>query len=96
MAASTLATGIFKSGNSLAVRTPKDITPAEVPEDAEINYSGAVWTIRPIYKRKLTGLTEKFGAFLPGHMSEGREPQDQEQDIYDWALAGLSTRAVAP
>ena len=84
----TLATRIFKSGNSLAVRIPKDMMPAEVPEDAEIKYSGGVWTIRPIYKRKLTGLAEKFAAFSPGFMSEGRESQDQRE--YDWALASLS------
>jgi antitoxin VapB len=84
---STLPTRIFKSGNSLAVRIPKDMMPAEVPEDAEINYSGGVWTIRPIYKRKLTGLAEKFGAFSPGFMSEGRESQEQEP--YDWELSAM-------
>ena len=86
----TLPTRIFKSGNSLAVRIPKDMMPAEVPEDAEIKYSGGVWTIRPIYKRKLTGLAEKFGAFSPGFMSKGREPQEQEP--YDWDLAGLPAK----
>lgn len=88
----TLPTRIFKSGNSLAVRIPKDMMPADVPEDAEIKYSGGVWTIRPIYKRKLTGLAEKFGAFSPGFMSQGREPQDQ--DGYDWALASLAKPAA--
>ena len=82
-----LPTRIFKSGNSLSVRIPKEMVPADVPEDAEIKYSGGVWTIRPIYKRKLTGLAEKFGAFSPGFMSHGRVPQDQ--DDYDWDLAGL-------
>ena len=73
----TLPTRIFKSGNSFAVRIPKNMMPEEVPEDAEIKYSGGVWTIMPIYKRKLTGLAEKFGAFSPGFMSEGRKPQAQ-------------------
>ena len=89
---STLPTRIFKSGNSLAVRIPKDMMPADVPEDAEIRYSGGVWTIRPIYKRKLTGLAEKFAAFSPGFMSQGREPQDQ--DGYDWPLKALPKQAV--
>jgi antitoxin VapB len=89
---STLPTRIFKSGNSLAVRIPKDMMPADIPEDAEINYSGGVWTIRPIYKRKLTGLAEKFAAFSPSFMSQGREPQ--EQDVYDWALESLPKQAV--
>ena len=79
---STLTTRIFKSGNSLAVRIPKGMTPADVPEDAEIKYSGGVWTIRPIYKRKLTGLAEKFGAFSPGFMSEGRFIE--EETDRDW------------
>ena len=79
---STLPTRIFKSGNSLAVRIPKDMTPADVPEDAEIKYSGGVWTIRPVYKRKLTGLAEKFGAFSPGFMSEGRFIE--EETDRDW------------
>ena len=88
----TLPTRIFKSGNSLAVRIPKDMMPADVPEEAEINYSGGVWTIRPIYKRKLTGLAEKFAAFSSGFMSQGREPQ--EQDGYDWALKSLPKQVV--
>lgn len=89
---STLPTRIFKSGNSLAVRIPKDMMPADVPEDAEIKYSGGVWTIRPIYKRKLTGLAAKFAAFSPAFMSQGREPQ--EQDGFDWALKSLPKQAV--
>ncbi len=87
---STLPTRIFKSGNSLAVRIPKGMMPADVPEDAEIKYSGGVWTIRPIYKRKLTGLAEKFGAFSSGFMSEGRFIE--EETHRDWP----SISSVAP
>jgi len=29
-------TRIFKSGNSLAVQIPKDMTPADVPDEAQI------------------------------------------------------------
>ena len=87
----TLPTRIFKSGNSLAVRIPKDMMPAEVPEDAEIKYSGGVWTIRPIYKRKLTGLAEKFGAFSPGFMSEGRFVEQETER--DWPTIANSVGA---
>ena len=86
-----LPTRIFKSGNSLAVRIPKDMMPADVPEDAEIKYSGGVWTIRPIYKRKLTGLAEKFGAFSPGFMSDGRFVE--EETDRDWPA--ISSAVVA-
>ena len=89
----TLPTRIFKSGNSLAVRIPKDMMPAEVPEDAEIKYSGGVWTIRPIYKRKLTGLAAKFGAFSPGFMSEGRFVE--EETDRDWPAMNPQVLAKA-
>ena len=95
----TLPTRIFKSGNSLAVRIPKDMTPAEVPEDAEIKYSGGVWTIRPIYKRKLTGLAEKFGAFSPGFMSEGRfveEETDRDWPAVSTSVPGKSAKPAKP
>lgn len=87
----TLPTRIFKSGNSLAVRIPKDMVPADLPEDAEIKYSGGVWTIRPIYKRKLTGLAEKFGAFSPGFMSQGRFVE--EETDRDWPAINPSVPA---
>ena len=95
----TLPTRIFKSGNSLAVRIPKDMMPAEVPEDAEIKYSGGVWTIRPIYKRKLTGLAEKFGAFSPGFMSEGRfveEETDRDWPAVSTSVPGKSAKPAKP
>ncbi|MBC7608093.1 MAG: hypothetical protein H7228_00730 [Polaromonas sp.] len=88
-----LPTRIFKSGNSLSVRIPKEMVPAEVPQDAEIQYSGGVWTIRPIHKRKLTGLEAKFRAFSPGFMSEGRLPQDQLER--DWTTPKAAKAAEA-
>ena len=51
-----LPTRIFKSGNSLAVRIPAEMVPADVPQDAEIEWKDGVWMIRPIQRRKLTGL----------------------------------------
>ena len=87
----TLPSRIFKSGDSSAVRIPKDMMPAVVPKDAEIKHSSGVWTVRPVYKRKLKGLAARFGAFSPGFMSNRREPQEQEkeQDAYDWGLTQL-------
>ena len=92
----TLPTRIFKSGNSLAVRIPKDMMPTEVPEDAEITYSGGVWTIRPIYKRKLTGLAEKFGAFSPGFMSEGRFAEEEADRDWPAMTTPKPTKSAKP
>ena len=87
----TLPSRIFKSGDSFAVRIPKGMMPAVVPKDADVKHSSGVWTVQPIYKRKLTGLAARFGTYSPGFMSNRREPQEQEQeqDAYDWGLTQL-------
>jgi antitoxin VapB len=91
--ANVLPTRIFKSGNSLSVRIPKEMVPADVPKEAEIEYKGGVWTIRPIHRRKLTDLGAKFRAFSPGFMSGGRLPQDQVER--DWQTAEVP-EAIKP
>lgn len=72
-----LPTRIFKSGNSLSVRIPKEMVPADVPQDAEIEWKDGGWMIRPVQRRKLTGLAAKFRAFSAGFMAGGRlfEPE---------------------
>jgi antitoxin VapB len=76
-------TRIFKSGNSLAVRIPKDMTPAEIPDEASIEWQHGVWTIRPLHRRSLAGLMDRFKAFSPDFMPGGREFHDQQER--DWA-----------
>jgi antitoxin VapB len=78
----TLPTRIFKSGNSLSVRIPSSMVPPDVPQDAQIEYKDGIWTIRPIQRRKLTGLAAKFRAFSPSFMAAGRLPQEQKER--DW------------
>lgn len=70
-------TRIFKSGNSLAVRIPKDMTPESVPEEAQIEWRNGVWTIRPIHRRSLAGLMDRFKAFSPEFMAAGRDFHEQ-------------------
>jgi antitoxin VapB len=70
-------TRIFRSGNSLAVRIPKEMTPADVPEHAQIEWHNGVWTIRPLHGRSLAGLMDRFKAFSPDFMASGRELLDQ-------------------
>ena len=74
-----LPTRIFKSGNSLSVRIPKEMVPADVPQEAEIEWKDGGWMIRPISRRKLDGLAARFAAFSPGFMSEGRTSQTQRE-----------------
>ncbi len=72
-----LPTRIFKSGNSLSVRIPKEMVPADVPQDAEIEWKDGGWMIRPVSRRKLDGLAAKFAAFSPGFMSGGRQVEPE-------------------
>jgi antitoxin VapB len=79
---STATTRIFKSGNSLAVRIPKDMQPAAMPDEAQIEWRNGVWTIKPINKRSLAGLMDVFGAFPADFMAGGRAPREQKPR--DW------------
>lgn len=92
---STATTRIFRSGNSLAVRIPKDMTPPEVPEEAQIEWSGGVWTIRPLHRRSLAGLADRFKAFSPDFMSEGREFHAQKDRDWGGPGAGRRSRSAA-
>ncbi len=83
-----MLTRVFKSGNSLAVRIPKELAIVEASQDVEIEKIGDTLVLRPIVKRKLTGLAEAFAAFPPGFMAEGREFHEQKER--DWNSVGAS------
>lgn len=83
-----MLTRVFKSGNSLAVRIPKELANALASQDVEIERVGDTLVLRPVVKRKLTGLAEAFAAFPPGFMAEGREFHEQKER--DWNSAGAS------
>ncbi len=91
-ALTTATTRIFKSGNSLAVRIPKDMLPTEIPEEAQIEWRNGVWTIKPIHKRSLAGLMDVFRAFPANFMAGGREFHEQKER--DWS--GFVDPAPAP
>lgn len=77
-----MLTRIFKSGNSLAVRIPKELAFSDAPQDVEIERKGETLVIRPVEKRSLAGVMEAFAAFPPDFMSEGREFHEQKER--DW------------
>ena len=67
-------TRVFKSGNSQAVRIPKDLQYDRLDLELEIERHGDELRIRPV-RRKLTHLTKKFRAFSPDFMGKGREKE---------------------
>lgn len=73
-----MLTRAFKSGNSLAIRIPKEFAIVEADQEVEIERIGNTLVLRPVAKRKLTGLAEAFAAFSPDFMTEGRELHEQK------------------
>ncbi|WP_338416077.1 AbrB/MazE/SpoVT family DNA-binding domain-containing protein [uncultured Sphaerotilus sp.] len=78
-----LTTRIFRSGNSLAVRIPRDLLPDDVPDEAEIEWRHGAWIIRPVRRQSLAGLMDVFAEFPADFMAEGREFHEQQER--DWS-----------
>jgi antitoxin VapB len=85
-----MLTRVFKSGNSLAVRIPKELAIVEASQDVEIERIGNTLVLRPVVKRKLTGLAEAFAMFTPDFMAEGREFHEQKER--DWSGFGETSQ----
>ncbi|MEP7371051.1 MAG: type II toxin-antitoxin system VapB family antitoxin [Nitrosospira sp.] len=74
-----MLTRVFKSGNSLAVRIPKELGFSEPNQDVEIERQGNALVIRPVEKRSLAGLMDKFSAFPTDFMAEEREFHEEKE-----------------
>ena len=68
---------IFKSGNSLAVRIPKELAFTSAAQDVEIERKGETLVIRPVSKQSLAGAMKAFAAFPAGFMPGGRDSNEQ-------------------
>lgn len=68
---------LFRSGNSQALRIPKELAfPADMQE-VEIERVGDTLVVRPVRSRAMTGLREVLEAFPAGFMAQGRDAQEQ-------------------
>lgn len=75
-----MRTRVFQSGNSQAVRIPKEFQFERVDIDYEIERCEEGLLIRPLLPT-LEGVLEKFAAFTSDFMAEGRPEQgEQERD----------------
>lgn len=69
-------TKVFRNGNSQAVRIPAELAYSSYDVELEIERIGEELRIRPA-RRPLAGVLDKFAAFGPDFMSEGRGDQEQ-------------------
>lgn len=77
-----MQTRVFQSGNSIAVRIPKELAIVSPSQDVEIERVGDSLVIRPIRRKKLAGLGTVLAGFSPDFMAEGREPHEEPER--DW------------
>ena len=89
-----MLTRVFKSGNSLAVRIPKELAfPAGV-QDVEIERIGNTLVLRAVETRTLADLPAIFASFSADFMAGGREFHEQkERDWSGWDSAFGATDA---
>jgi antitoxin VapB len=81
-----MQTKAFKSGNSLAVRIPKDLAIFEPSQDVIIERKGDTLVLRAAERKSLADVMDIFAQFGPDFMKDGRYPQ--EQDERDWEGIG--------
>lgn len=76
-----MMTRVFRSGNSLAVRIPKELAIVEASQEVEIERVQNTLVVRPVTQRTLAGIGDVFAMFSPDFMAEGREfHEEQERD----------------
>lgn len=81
-----MLTKVFKSGNSLAVRIPKELSIVEAAQEVEIERIGNTLVVRPVVRETLAGIGEIFASFSPDFMAEGREFHEEHER--DWSGNG--------
>lgn len=77
-----LRTRVFKSGNSLAVRIPKELAFLDPSQDIEIERVGNTLVLRPVQEQTLVDLPAIIASFSPDFMGAGREAHEQTER--DW------------
>lgn len=80
-----MQTKAFKSGNSLAVRIPKDLAIFEPSQDVIIERRGDTLVLRAVERKSLEHVMDIFASFSPGFMADGRgEPDWLAVPERDW------------
>lgn len=79
-----MLTRVFKSGNSLAVRIPKELAIVEASQEVEIERIGNTLVVRPVAEHNLDDLVDILASFPKSFMAEGREFHEQTER--DWPI----------
>ena len=74
-----MLTRVFQSGNSIAVRIPKELAIVEAAQDVEIERVGNTLVIRPVQRRSLKGIARVFSGFSADFMADGRGFHEEKE-----------------
>lgn len=78
-----LYTRVFKSGNSLAVRIPRELAFLDPSQEVQIERIGDSLVLRPVQEQTLADLPAIFASFSKEFMAAGREADDQAEREWD-------------
>ena len=82
-----MLTRVFKSGNSLAVRIPKELGFVDAAQDIEVERVGNTLVLRLVAHETLSDIGKILSLFSPNFMAEGREfHKEHERDWSDMSL----------
>lgn len=79
---------VFKSGNSLAMRIPKELDFVDAAQDVEVERVGNTLVVRPVVQQTLSDLGEIFASFSPSFMAGGLEVHPEVER--DWRVINPS------
>ena len=89
-----MLTRVFKSGNSLAVRIPKELGFVDGAQDVEVERVGNTLVLRRIEQKTLADIGDIVAMFSASFMADGREFHEEHER--DWTGVGQWGTAVLP
>ncbi|TAH42903.1 MAG: AbrB/MazE/SpoVT family DNA-binding domain-containing protein [Betaproteobacteria bacterium] len=91
-----MLTRMFKSGNSLAVRIPKELAFLGPADEIEIERVGNTLVLRPVERETLADLPAILASFSPDFMTGGREFHEQKERDWGGVFGNGEPDAAAP
>jgi antitoxin VapB len=81
-----MLTRVFKSGNSMAVRIPKELAFSDNIQEVEIERIGNTLVVRPVEAQTLADVMDICAMFTPDFMADGRDESPEVER--DWEAFG--------
>lgn len=89
-----MLTRVFKSGNSLAVRIPKELGFVDAAQEIEVERVGNTLVLRLVEHETLADIGKIVSMFSPNFMADGREFYDEhERNWNTYGSPGLPGKA---